>query len=105
MADAQQADDCTMVAAQQAHCCAQLQGIAMLCLELDKLKLLGNEAATLYDFAVLDALWSGIVQSPAAMQDFLLADGLGTILDVLDRGAAALKPLVLTIIAGVTQAV
>lgn len=94
-----------MVDAQQAHCYAQLQGIAILCLELDKLKLLGNEAATLYDFAVLDALWSGIVQSSAAMQGFLLADGLGTILDVLDRGAAALRPLVLTIIAGVSPAV
>lgn len=65
---------------------------------------MGNEAATLYDFAVLDALWSGIVQSPAALQSFLLADGLGTLLDVLDCGAAALKPLLLTIIAGVRHA-
>ncbi len=72
----------------------------MLCLELEKLKLMGNEASTLYDFAVLDALWSGIVQSPAALQSFLLADGLGTLLDVVDCGAAALKPLLLTIIAG-----
>ena len=61
---------------------------------------MGSEAATLYDFAVLDALWSGVVQSPAALQSFLLADGLGTLLDVLDCGAAALKPLLLTIIAG-----
>ncbi len=61
---------------------------------------MGSEAATLYDFAVLDALWSGIVQSPAALQSFLLADGLGTLLDVVDGGAAALKPLLLTIIAG-----
>ena len=61
---------------------------------------MGSEAATLYDFAVLDALWSGIVQSPAALQSFQLADGLGTLLDVLDCGAAALKPLLLTIIAG-----
>lgn len=61
---------------------------------------MGSEAATLYDFAVLDALWSGIVQSPAALQSFLLADGLGTLLDVLDCGAAALQPLLLTIIAG-----
>ncbi len=79
---------------------ASVQGIAILCLELEKLKLVGNEPATLYDFAVLDALWSGIVQSAAAMQSFLLADGLGTLLDVLDCGAAALKPLLLTLIAG-----
>lgn len=77
-----------------------MQGVASLCLELEKLKLVGNEPATLYDFAVLDALWSGIVQSPAAMQAFLLADGLGALLDVLDQGAAALQPLLLTIIAG-----
>ena len=77
-----------------------MQGVASLCLELEKLKLVGNEPATLYDFAVLDALWSGIVQSPAAMQSFLLADGLGALLDVLDQGAAALQPLLLTIIAG-----
>lgn len=77
-----------------------MQGTAALCLELEKLKLMGSEAATLYDFAVLDAMWSGIVQSPAALQSFLLADGLGTLLDVLDCGAAALKPLLLTIIAG-----
>ncbi|DBA76401.1 TPA: hypothetical protein ACH3X1_010107 [Trebouxia sp. C0004] len=78
-----------------------LGGTATLCLELEKLKLMGSEAATLYDFAVLDALWSGIVQSPAALQSFLLADGLGTLLDLLDCGAAALKPLLLTIIADV----
>jgi len=36
----------------------------------------------------------------AALQSFLLADGLGTLLDVVDCGAAALKPLLLTIIAG-----
>ena len=61
---------------------------------------MGSEPASLYDFAVLDALWSGIVQSSAAMQRFLLADGLGSLLDLLDRGAAALQPLLLTIIAG-----
>ena len=61
---------------------------------------MGSEPASLYDFAVLDALWSGIVQSPAAMQRFLLADGLGSLLDLLDRGAAALQPLLLTVIAG-----
>lgn len=61
---------------------------------------MGNEPATLYDFAVLDAVWSGIVQSPEAMQRFLLADGLGSLLDLLDRGAAALQPLLLTVIAG-----
>ena len=61
---------------------------------------MGSERASPYDFAVLDAVWSGIVQSPAAMQRFLLADGLGSLLDLLDRGAAALQPLLLTIIAG-----
>ena len=71
-----------------------------LCLELEKLKVVGKEPATLYDFAVLDALWSGIVQSAAAMKRFLLADGLGSLLDLLDQGAAALQPLLLTIIAG-----
>ena len=69
-------------------------------MELEKLKLMGNEPATLYDFAVLDAVWSGIVQSPEAIQKFLLADGLGSLLDLLDRGAAALQPLLLTVIAG-----
>lgn len=73
-----------------------------LCLELEKLKLVGHEAASLYDFAVLDALWSGIVQSPAALQCFLLADGLGSLLDLLDQAAAALRQLLLTIIAGRT---
>lgn len=77
-----------------------VQGIACLCLELEKLKQVGNEPGTLYDFAVLDALWSGIVRSSTAMHSFLLADGLGSLLDVLDCGAAALKPLLLTIAAG-----
>lgn len=80
-----------------------VQGVSCLCLELEKLKLVGNEAATLYDFAVLDAVWSGIVQSPAALQCFLLADGLGGLLDLLDQGAAALRQLLLTIIAGRTS--
>ena len=77
-----------------------MQGVASLCLDLEKLKLVGNEPTILYDFAVLDALWSGIVQSPAALQSFLLADGLGSLLDLLGCGAGAVKPLVLTIIAG-----
>ena len=64
---------------------------------------MGSEPASLYEFAVLDALWSGIVQSPEAMQGFLLADGLGGLLDLLDRGAAALQPLLLTIVAGIPQ--
>lgn len=64
---------------------------------------MGSQPASLYDFAVLDALWSGIVQSPEAMQGFLLADGLGSLLDLLDRGAAALQPLLLTIVAGMPQ--
>ncbi|KAL3153358.1 hypothetical protein ABBQ38_011699 [Trebouxia sp. C0009 RCD-2024] len=79
----------------------QLEGVGCLCLELEKLKLVGHEAASLYDFAVLDALWSGIVQSPAALQCFLLADGLGSLLDLLDQAAAALRQLLLTIIADV----
>ena len=77
-----------------------MQGVASLCLELEKLKLVGSEPATMFDFAVLDALWSAIVQSPAAMRSFLLADGLGALLDLVERGAAALQPLLLTILAG-----
>ena len=77
-----------------------MQGVTTLCLELQKLKLTASEEATLYDFAVLDALWSGIVQSPKAMQAFLVSDGLGALLDVLESGAVALKPVLLTIIAG-----
>ena len=77
-----------------------MQGVTTLCLELQKLKLTANEDATLYDFAVLDALWSGIVQNPIAMQNFLVSDGLGTLLDVLESGAVGLKPVLLTITAG-----
>ena len=87
----------------QISCCSPnvcMQGVTGQCLELQKLKLMGSEAATLYDFAVLDALWSGIVQSSKAMQSFLAADGLGSLLDVLECGAVALKPVLLTIMAG-----
>lgn len=72
----------------------------MLCKELEKMKLSGSEEPTLYDFAVLDATWSGIAQGSEAVQIFLATDGLGALLDILNKGALPLQPVILTIIAG-----
>lgn len=64
------------------------------------MKLSGSEEPTLYDFAVLDATWSGIAQGSDAVQIFLATDGLGALLDNLNKGALPLQPVLLTIIAG-----
>lgn len=77
-----------------------LQGVATLCQELEKMKVPGCDEPTLYDFAVLDATWSGIAQGSEAVQIFLATDGLGALLDILNKGALPLQPVLLTIIAG-----
>lgn len=64
------------------------------------MKLPGSVEPTLYDFAVLDAVWSGIAQGSDAVQIFLATDGLGALLDILNKGALPLQPVLLTIISG-----
>ena len=76
------------------------QGVLIVCRELEKMKLTGSGEPSLYDFAVLDATWSGIAQGADAVQAFLATDGLGALLDILNKGALPLQPVILTIIAG-----
>lgn len=64
------------------------------------MKMTGTGEISLYDFAVLDATWSSIAQSTDAVQAFLATDGLGALLDIFNKGALPLQPVILTIIAG-----
>ena len=82
------------------HVSDAMQGVAILCRELEKMKLPGSVEPTLYDFAVLDAVWSGIAQGSDAVRIFLATDGLGALLDILNKGALPLQPVLLTVISG-----
>ena len=77
-----------------------MQGVPIMYRELEKVKLSGSVEPTLYDFAVLDVVWSGVAQGSDAVQVFLATDGLGALLDILNKGALPMQPVLLTIISG-----